>query len=468
MASVSRTFSVLALGEALARLVAFAATVLIARRLGAAAFGIISVAAAVRLYLVCMVEGGIDSIGLREAAAQSGFAQRIAPALVVIRVGVAALLVLLVAAIGFLFLPQPDGVLIALYSLTLLPLAANLRWLHLGLSSSVGPALTRLASESLMLLVVALALHEPSDLVRVPLAQFLGDATGALLLALLVGRVIGPLPIGSAWRTARPVLAESWPLVLHALLGLVMFNADLLMLRLFRGPAEVGQYAAAYTIIGFLVYLGVVYYQSLLPALSRDRQDSAAGVRTYALSLQQVLLAGAPVAVGGVLVSGGLIPFVFGGGYREAALPFALLAASLPASWLRNVAQAGQVAQRRSELLLRTSVVAVSVNLALNLLLIPRYGPVGAATATLATETIRTIIALSYSRGLGYPLPSVRMGWRPLLGVILMALGLLGFRPLPVWVAIPFGVILYGAVVLPAGGHRILRGLAQTGSHGAG
>jgi O-antigen/teichoic acid export membrane protein len=465
--SVSRTFSVLALGEAVARLVAFAATILIARRLGAAAFGIISVAAAVRLYLVCMVEGGIDSIGMREAAAQRSFARQLAPALVVVRVGVAALLVLLVATIGFVLLPQPDGVLIALYSLTLLPLAANLRWLHLGHGSSVGPALTRLASESLMLVVVVVALHEPGDLVRVPLAQFLGDATGAVLLALLVGKALGPLSIGSAWRTARPVLAESWPLVLHALLGLVMFNADLLMLRLFRGATEVGQYAAAYTIIGFLVYLGVVYYQSLLPALSRDHLDAAARARTYALSLEQVLLAGAPVAAGGILVAGSLIPFVFGAGYGAAALPFALLAASVPASWLRNVAQAGQVAQRRSELLLRTSLIAVGVNLALNLLLIPRFGPVGAAAATLATEVLRAFIALGYSRGLGYPLPGVRMSWRPLLGVLVMAAGLLGFRQLPVWVAIPAGAILYGAVALPGGGHRVLRGLAAPDSRSA-
>lgn len=459
MASVSRTFSVLALGEAVARLVAFTATVLIARRLGAAAFGIISVAAAVRLYLVSVVEGGIDSIGMREAAARSSFATEIAPALVVVRVGVAAGLVLLAAGAGWL-LPQPDGVLIALYSLTLLPLAANLRWLHLGHGSSVGPALTRLASESLMLLVVVLALHEPSDLVRVPLAQFLGDATGAVLLALLVGKALGRLPIRSAWRTARPVLAESWPLVLHALLGLVMFNADLLMLRLFRGAAEVGQYAAAYTIIGFLVYLGVVYYQSLLPVLSRETLDPGARARTYTLSLRQVLLVGTPVAVGGALVARGLMPFIFGAGYRAAALPFALLAISVPASWLRNVAQAGQVAQRRSELLLRTSLIAVSINLALNFLLIPRYGPVGAAAATLATEALRALIALGYSRGLGFPLPNVQMAWRPVLGAALMGAGLLVFPQLPVWLAIPLGAALYSAVVLPAGGHRALRGLA--------
>jgi len=59
------------------------------------------------------------------------------------------------------------------------------------------------------------------------------------------------------------------------------------------------------------------------------------------------------------------------------------------------------------------------------------------------------------------------MSWRPLLGVLVMAAGLLGFRQLPVWVAIPAGAILYGAVALPGGGHRVLRGLAAPDSRSA-
>lgn len=459
---VTRTFVVLAGGETGARLLTFATTVILTRRLGPTAFGLLSVATAVRLYLVCMVDGGIDSIGMREAAIQPSFAHRVAPALLVVRTTVAIVLALLVAIAGIAILPQPDGALLAACTLTLFPLALNVRWLLLGLGRTLPPALARLTGEALVFITVFVVLHDPGDVGLVPAAQVLGEGVAALLLAGVAARSLGPLPVRAAWKIARPILHESRPLVFHALLGLIIFNADVILLRAFRAPADAGYYAAAYLVIGFLINLGTVFYQSLLLGITRGEQRATGGHDRYAHALGQVLLAGIPVAVGGVLLAAPLMQAIFGSAYHAASLPFAILMVSVPASWLRNVAQAGQVANRRSDALLKTSLVAAGTNLGLNLWFIPRYGPVGAASVTLVTEVLRTSIALGWSRSIGLPGLTRRLWVRPLVGAGLMAAGLLALPTFPVWATVPAGIGLYALVVLPAGGLRRLRGSAES------
>ena len=452
-------FVVLAGGESAARLLAFLTTAVLARRLGAASFGLLSIAIAVRLYLNTVVEGGIDSVGMREASVNPAFAATVAPALLVIRIAVAIAVAVIGGIAALTILPEPEGALIAAYGLALLPFALNLRWLVVGLGNAIAPAGARLAGEALILGAVLLFLREPGDVATMPLVQFLGEAAAALVLAGVARRVIGPLP-RAAWAIARPYLHESRQLVLHAWLGLVIFNADLLLVRLFRTPAETGQYAVAYTIIGFLVNLGVVYYQSLLPALSNQLGLVAGGRGRYAHALEQVLLAAVPLAVGGVVIAGPLIQAIFGDGYVASAAPFAILVVSIPASWLRNVAQAGQVASRRSDALVKTSAVAAALNLGLNLWLIPIYGLPGAATATLCTEVIRTLIALGWSRTLGLPFPSLRFWWRPVLasGVMYAGIRAVGAN-LPVPAVILTGGVLYLLALAPIGGlRRLVRG----------
>lgn len=451
-------FVVLAGGESAARLLAFLTTAVLARRLGAASFGLLSVAMAVRLYLNTVVEGGVDSVGMREASVHPTFAATVAPALLVIRLVVAIGVALVGGLAALAFLPEPEGALIAAYGLSLLPFALNVRWLVVGLGNAIAPAVARLTGEALILGAVLLFLREPGDVAGMPLIQFAGEAAAALVLAGFVRRLIGPLP-RTAWSIARPYFRESRQLVVHAWLGLVIFNADLLLVRLFRTPTETGQYAAAYTIIGFLVNLGVVYYQSLLPALSHQLGLADSGRGRYAHALEQVLLAAIPLAVGGAVIAGPLMRGIFGDGYIPSAAPFAILVASIPASWLRNVAQAGQVASRRSDALVKTSAVAAALNLGLNLWLIPRYGLTGAATATLGTEVIRTVIALGWSRALGLPFPSLRLWWRPVLAAGVMYGGIKALGGLPVAAVIVAGGLIYLLALAPIGGlRRLVRG----------
>ena len=71
-ASVGQRFLTLGAGEIVSRLFAFAATVYLARTLGASVYGIIAAATTVMLYLAFVADCGIEMLGVREVAEHPG------------------------------------------------------------------------------------------------------------------------------------------------------------------------------------------------------------------------------------------------------------------------------------------------------------------------------------------------------------------------------------------------------------
>lgn len=446
----------LASGEVAARVLGFAATIVLARALGAEGFGVIGFALAVRLYLVVLVEGGLDSVGVRRVALDPTFLQHTAPALLVARVAVAIALIGLVSLGGLLLLPAPDGAVLSLVSVTLIPLALNLRWACLGLGRARSAAGARILADGLFLLLVLLLVRGGSDLTRVPLLQLAAEGVGAASLGIGLAGMIGPVPWRGWWDRALPVLRTARPLGLHALLGLVMFNADVLFLRGFHGAASVGVYVAVYAPVSFFLNIGVTYYHSLLPTLARAHGEGLVDRTTYQLGVRQVLALGIPVAVGGVLVAESLLQTLYGPDYLGGGPALGLLLLSLPISLLRNVGQAGLVASDRHPLVLAASVRGAAVNLILNALLIPRWGLLGAASATFGTELVRTVLVLRSARGEGYEAHILAAGWRAALAAGVMAVVLWAI-PLPLWIGVPTGAVVYLLALAPGGGLRLVR-----------
>jgi O-antigen/teichoic acid export membrane protein len=355
-------------------------------------------------------------------------------------------------------LPQPEGAVIAAYSLTLIPIALSTRWVHLGLESARPVGLARTLGESVMIVLVLVLVSRTGDIGAVPLAQFIGESAAALLLLSLLARRGMRLQFSWNPRRVGPVLRRAWPLVAHGLLGLLIFNSDLVFLRLFRDLASVGHYAAGYTLISFLLNLGVAYGMALLPTMTRLGARTDDERELYHTAQAQVFAAGFPIALGGALLAVELIRQVFGLSYLPAGAALEVLIWSIPIALSRNVAVAALVARNRQDLVLRTTTGSTVLNLILNILLIPRFGILGAAWATVATELLRTVLALRFVAQEGLALvPLARLVRTVVAGLVMVAL-LVAVRPANLWVAIALGAVGYGAALSLVGGVRFQRG----------
>ncbi len=450
---IARNFLALGLGEAVTRVLAFAATVYLARVLGASLYGVLGVTAAVVLYLVPLADGGLDiGTGVRAAAKDPTAFSRAAPAILTVRLVRALVLTLVVGIVGLFIIPVPDGPVLAVYALTLIAAGSSSRWLHLAFDRARTVAVVRTLGQLVTVALILILVRGPEDVTSAPLAQFAGEVGASVILLILLRRY-GIRPTFTYDRAAAaPLLRQARPLVLGTLLGLTIFNSDLIFVRLFRDAEAAGYYAAAYLVVSFSVNLGLAYSMALMPSLARVTANPPVQRKLYQNGLLHMLAGGLPIAIGGWVLAEPLVTTVFGAAYRPAAAAFPILVWSIPLSLVRDIPIVALITHGQERVVLRVTGLSVVLNIALNLALIPPFGIVGAAVATVATEGVRMALAFLAVQRYRLGFPSWRLVWRPFAAAAVMLAVLVWGAAIPVWGVVLLGAGAYGLVLLLIGG----------------
>jgi len=453
--AVTRTFFALGSGEAMGRGISFLALLFLARVLGVEAFGVLELAVAIVIYGNRVADLGFDlGLGVREiAAADDERRVRLLATALLLRGTLAVAIVGILVAIGLLWLPSPEGQVIALYAVSLVAVGVGTRWLYLGLQRSRLVAATRVFGELVVLAIVLAVVRGPSDLPRVPLARIAGDVVAAIILFVGALRLVR-LRAGFDRAMARDLCRRGYPLVASAIFGLMVFNADLIFLRVLEGRAAVGYYAAAYTVIAFLSNLGAAYSLSLLPALTRLAGTPSARAELYRTAHAHVMTVGLAIAVGGTLLAGPIVSLVFGEQYARSALPLAILLWSVPLALTRDLPIMGLLSNRRERPIAILTGQAAGLNVMLNLALIPIWGLAGAAVATVITELLRLALAVRAARQVDFAGPSARRYLRPIAAAAGMGAVIYVMRGLPLWIIFPAGIASWLGVLGALGALR--------------
>ena len=438
-----RSFAGLAGGEAVARGLAFAASLLVARRLGPEMYGVIGVASGIMLYLTQVAEAGVELSGVPVVARQRDGLGELVSSTLTIRVIIALLVTSVVATVALLAFPHPDGTVLALYALGLVFVGAGSRWVFVGLQRTSWVAGSRIGGELVALAIVVMAVREVGDVAAVPIAAVAGAVvTTTVMLAGL--RAVGIRPVPNInWERSRELFTRGTRLVGFTLLGLVLFNADLIYLRFISGQAAAGYYAAAYTFIAFAANLSVTWAHSVLPALARSDTGGNQRNVTYETAMLLAYAVSLPVAVGGVLTAPELVQLVFGQDYAPAASALSWLLLAVPISALREIAIAGLIGTPGGERrLVRLNATSVAFNIAILLPVVPRFGLTGAAIVTVLTEILRTFLAFHFARLEGFRAPRLARFAKPALAAAAMAgvLLLVGERPFIVQLVVAVAV----------------------------
>jgi O-antigen/teichoic acid export membrane protein len=455
---VARNFLSLGSGEMISRVIAFGVTIYLARILGAEGYGVIAFAAGVTLYLSKIADFSIEVIGTREIASDPGSVNQLASAVMSVRLLLAALLTGGTILTAQVFLSEPDRTIFTLYFLILIPIAANTKWIHLGLENARPIGLSRIAGEALALIIVLGIVRGREELWGAPVAQVAGEFLFAFLMIFVLRRRNYKFSLRWDLKTALPLFTKALPLLGQAILWLLIYNSDLIFLRLFRNSESVGYYAAAYALICFIANVGLSYGMSLLPTLTRLGVNTDEEKSLYQTALVHVYVVCLPISIGGFLLASQIINLSFGDGYTYSILVLQVLFWCIPPSLLRTVPWAALIARGHQRLLLRVMGYSVIVNIVLNILLIPIYGMLGAAVATVITETLSGVLMFKYAANYDLSFAPLRRFWRPTVACFFMAGGLSLLRPATFLVGFAVGFVVYFLFLKLVGGIQFRKG----------
>jgi len=424
MSAPQRNFLALATGEVGSRVLGFAATALLARRVGADGFGILGFALAVTSYLI--VPGlSLQDVAAREVAKQPSAVARMASGVVRARV-LLALLQIAVAYALVLLLPKPPATraIVALSTIVLIPLSLNTSWAYKALERTTLVAQSLFLVQLVYLVGVALFVHTASDVGRVPVIQAAGEMAAALLLLPIArgGWVASSLREGLA--TLRGGALATISRYMRAL----TVTGDVVLVSILMSDRAVGLYSAAYRVCFLLTAIAVSAHVVFIAPLTRARDRLDEGNAVLGRSVRLAWLAVFPLVIGGMQVAPDLLAFMFGEEFREGATAFRLLLASIGVYALQGAVRNVFVVQDRMDTDARINGVAALLNIALNIVVIPRYGLTGAATVMVLTELLVLIATSVVLFQWGWRVPVIALR-RPTVAVLPMCLALAVLPP---------------------------------------
>lgn len=231
---------------------------------------------------------------------------------------------------------------------------------------------------------------------------------------------------------------------------------DIVMLTFIKGNEFAGWYNAAYQLIIPVVIIATGYSRALFPfvvkAFNYDKNQYDILLNKSLKYCITILL---PIGVGVTLLAKLIIDLVFDSQYTESISALQILIWTgiilFLDTFLINIMEATGK-QRNATILLGLSTV---IAILLNLSLIPRYGLIGAAIATLITQVIQFTVSCLFIGGKSGFISFLKFFPRPLfasaiMGCCMYYLSHWDFYNLPV--AIVIGIVIYILTLLVVGG----------------
>jgi O-antigen/teichoic acid export membrane protein len=215
------------------------------------------------------------------------------------------------------------------------------------------------------------------------------------------------------------ILRMAIPLGLASVLASLYFTIDQLILGWLVPASELGYYAAAVRLLSVVVMIPGYVMAAGVPGLSQHAHDRATLSKFASVLAHWLAVSALPFCVGLAVFARPAIHLVYGSAYAPAASLLRILMLAGVLSLVSNVLgiTLSSLSIVRPQLVF--NLISLAVNVAGNIVLVPRYGVAASAWLTVVCEGIVVSYAIvALRRRLSYRVLLRRM-WRPLAAVTL-------------------------------------------------
>lgn len=249
----------------------------------------------------------------------------------------------------------------------------------------------------LSLLFMAVAVYFGSKTANAPL---FGILIGYIILILADMRALAPF---LRWRRAnRAVMRTIWNyagvLILIGVFGYLAMKVDRFILQHYCGEEAVGFYSAGVSLAEqaiSAVFMIVAMASHPLAVRAVDSNDEDLKKKQLGMNALWILGLGMPASLGFAAIAPELATLLLGDAFREQAaaiMPIIALAA-LAANLRGHYVEHYFLLARRNDLLVIALIPSALAALLINLLVIPKYGVMGAAYTALGVQVTALVVA---------------------------------------------------------------------------
>ncbi|HZO36455.1 MAG TPA: oligosaccharide flippase family protein [Solirubrobacteraceae bacterium] len=227
-------------------------------------------------------------------------------------------------------------------------------------------------------------------------AVSISTALNFVLVARLARRHIGEAEETSFGR--RRFARRAMPLGVLAVMTQTYVTIDLVLIGFMLTGPSVGDYAAAARILAILTGITGLITAAALPAFSELSESRDALKAIVVRVWHWLIVAAVPIFVGLGLFAQLAVDVVAGSAYPGAVLLLRILSVAGVLMVVNNLLGAVMIAIGRTRTLYVQNIVAITLNVTVNVLLLSRYGVEAAAWTTAATEFVIVIGAVAATR----------------------------------------------------------------------
>lgn len=384
---VTGRFAVLGAVNLATTAINFAISLLIARALGAAAFGEVALGLNLLSYGLILMNFGTDMYGVRAFALNPSEGTALARTISLTRL-MLSIPVLVTAGLVCLLLPnyREAAATVMLFTAAVAPAALTPLWFAQAREATCVVALATIGNSVLNLLLALAVFLEAGNAPAYAAAKLGADVCLAVGLSIWARQTLGHghLQTGG-FRAIWRLLKDCWPIGASKVVRGLGYSSDLFILGVLASHALLGIYAAPFRIYSLLVTLSSVYAIIVLPRFAR-----AAGVDALRSELGQTMRFAIPAVGTGAAILAALgpmlLPWLFGVGFEAGSGALAvLLLAGVMGLASRTQGQA-LIGAGRAGLEMKLSLSAMSLAIAAKIILTWRYGIIGTAIGTLLGE----------------------------------------------------------------------------------
>jgi O-antigen/teichoic acid export membrane protein len=294
-------------------------------------------------------------------------------------------------------------------------------------------------------IAILLAFHRMALLYVIGLAAAQG---GALIITLVLAP---PRWQGrAALKRTREALRFSIPLVPQQVAGFVIVASDRLVVQRYKGSVAVGRYQVAYN-VGSLAIILLTLLSGAWTARIFSIKNDADRHRVIATTRDTLFRLLLPVTLGIGFGSGLVLRYWVPSTYHIAGLPMivALVDVATFPAWSAASSQRALLALGRTKDMALSTGTAATLNLVLNVILVPHLGILGSAIATLLSYVAQMILSAALAQRVGvhqFRSPPGLLVAIVAVGAATVATGLVPLTPLGTWVRVAGSVACLSAL----------------------